>query len=784
MPPKRKTAEIETPSNKSDNAALDRPEGPTLVAQPAPAKRQRVSRACDQCRAAREKCDGIQPECFPCVSQRRPCTYEVNPRKRGVQTGYIRTLELALGWVFEKVPGSEDTLSALLAHEGGQGQTILAGKDPRGADRLHKRWRRSRVHQGIECILSGGSVPSPDQDGRSLSGDASDAEGDEAAGRSSPPLVEAGADITTQESPNPRSASIGHAPPPGGLSDVERQREISQPISRSSPPSSGRLKLPPNHWRLLDIYFSYTHSWLPILEKQEIFQASYLYPEEGLVVDPVEASCGVHAELWAALALASLQDAASLKLSSSNDADPIGPCPTEVYGIARGLLPSENGPFQVHHARALLLLSLVNLGRDKLTGAWLLAGSAIRILLDANTAQSCRQDRERQRMTLALMSCFMADTILSARCNKPPHLRAEDISDLPPVPEDGLDQWEPWAPCDGFGDCHGGSRSSRSPAFCMSTFNQLYAILRVVASEMSARRRGSSPRERVEAFNSQLQGAINLNSPFGSFITSPICGSASVPTAYIARTTYLWASALADPLCDGFLPLLSDTLGQYQKLFGRCAMPPFITSCIASITSQEHLLGRGEQQKERLRSLVTVSSPRWDETRRPSRVPSSHPNPLLQPLGMASATQFSTQGNSTMAYPTPLMPSLYSNPTPTQHTQPHHINRGYGSFEAPGLATPYQRPFTNPSTALPQETAISMSMHMGSGMASTSHNRAHHLLPPAGFGATPDYEALLDDLASIECTDTVDVDPQFMANLGFAPGCDIAEIFTRDFGGA
>ncbi len=73
---------------------------------------------------------------------------------------------------------------------------------------------------------------------------------------------------------------------------------------------------------------------------------------------------------------------------------------------------------------------------------------------------------------------------------------------------------------------------------------------------------------------------------------------------------------------------------------------------------------------------------------------------------------------------------------------------------------------------------------MGSGMASTSHNRAHHLLPPAGFGATPDYEALLDDLASIECTDTVDVDPQFMANLGFAPGCDIAEIFTRDFGGA
>jgi hypothetical protein len=48
-----------------------------------------------------------------------------------------------------------------------------------------------------------------------------------------------------------------------------------------------------------------------------------------------------------------------------------------------------------------------------------------------------------------------------------------------------------------------------------------------------------------------------------------------------------------------------------------------------------------------------------------------------------------------------------------------------------------------------------------------------------------DYDALLDDLASIDYTDRVDADmePQFMANLGFAPGCDIPEILAREFGG-
>ena len=308
------------------------------------------------------------------------------------QRGYIRTLEIALGWVFENVSGSEGALDAVLTHEGGRGQALLTGNDPGGGERLHKRWRESRVHKGIDHILSGGNVP------------------------------------------------------------VSRPQEGDASVSTSV----GLLRLPEDHWRLLDIYFSYTHSWLPILGKQGIYQASYLYPAPGLTLDPREPSSAAHAELWSALALASFQDLAnSTTTSSPRDAgkDDAALSPAAIYLVARSLIPLEDGPFQIHHSRALLLLSLANLGRGRLTPAWLLVGSAIRIALDINANVNTQQSasasastdngRERQRIQSVLIACFIIDTVISARDNKPPHLKAEDMQHVLPVQEDGLDQWKP-----------------------------------------------------------------------------------------------------------------------------------------------------------------------------------------------------------------------------------------------------------------------------------------------------------------------------------------------------
>jgi hypothetical protein len=800
MPPKRRAAEVETP-NDPNNAPLGRPDVLVPAEQPAPVKRQRVSRACDQCRAARERCDGKQPQCYPCISQSRPCTYEVSPKKRGVQTGYIRTLELALGWVFEKVPGSEDTLSALLAHGGGQGQTILTGKDPGGADRLQKRWRKSRVHRGIDRILSGEAATSPGQGRLSPSADASDIEGDAARTRANPESVAPDTETLTQASSSSHPMSSTHHPPitpsdEPSAAGRPRQMPLSG-MSECPQVSPGRLKLPPDHWRLLDVYFSYTHSWLPILEKQDLFQASYLYPDHGLEINPRDASSAVHAELWAALAVASFQDAASSNPPTADYTDPASTSSSNIYGTARGLLPSEQGPFQVHHARAYLLLSLVNLGQDKLTAAGLLTGSAIRILLDPDTTQRGIQDRDGQKISLALMSCFLLDTILSIRCNRPPHLRAEDLAAVPLASESGPDQWEPWTACDGFGPDNVGSRSSRSPAFCLSTFNLLFAVVKVIGKELSLKRQGSLPREGSGTLVTQLQQAIDPRLPFGNFIVSPTCGSASVPTPYLARAIYLWASALAAPDSDTLLPLLQDTLDHHQRLFGRPSTPPFISACIACFANEEHLLRCSERNRDTVRVLVSSYSPRRQfGDKQPSSVHGSHHSALFRPTQspLDSPTQFSPPSNPAMHHATPAVPSLYNNPTASQRHEPHTPSRGYDSFLALGMAGSYPIPFTNSLATMSQGsnlhiqhpgTGIASAMpDMATGMASAQRNPpSHRFIPPSGFGPSPDFDALLDDLASIECGDAVDVDAQFMANLGFAPGCDITEILTRGFGG-
>jgi hypothetical protein len=538
---------------------------------------------------------------------------------------------------------------------------------------------------------------------------------------------------------------------------------------------------------LLDIYFSYTHSWLPILEKQDLFQASYLYPEAGLVVNADDISSPVHAELWAALALASLQDDGS----SLTDTGP-AMSPSEIYQIARGLVPTEGGPFSVQHVRALLLLSLVNLGQNKLAAAGLLTGSAIRILHDVDPNRRGAYTRDRERTNLTWMACFVLETVLSVRCNKPPHLRTEDVAGLPLVSESGPDQWEPWKPCDGFGSSCTESRSSRSPAFCISTFNQIYAIMKVVAVGTLARTTGLSRQETSGAFITQLHQAIDSNLPFTSFITSPCCGTASVPTPYVARATYLWANTLADPNSEAFLTMLQDTLDRYQQRFGKCGMPPILSVCTGSLVNQQHPLDRSERDEESPRHLVSGYTTRGSEAM-PSRIPGFHPEIPSQKTrenelpDVTASPQFPASSNP---YAALVMPSLSDGESAARRLRPHLSGGGYTAFAGPSVAGSYQDPFHNQSmTVSPQQgrnnmqlgTDVASAPGMTRSVAST-YTALDPLGPHAEFGVSPDYDALLDDLAAIECTDAVDMDPQFMANLGFAPGCDITEILTRGFG--
>jgi hypothetical protein len=55
--------------------------------------RKRVSQACHQCRARKDKCDGQRPSCSACTSRGKSCSYDPGMRKRGLPEGYVRDLE-------------------------------------------------------------------------------------------------------------------------------------------------------------------------------------------------------------------------------------------------------------------------------------------------------------------------------------------------------------------------------------------------------------------------------------------------------------------------------------------------------------------------------------------------------------------------------------------------------------------------------------------------------------------------------------------------------------------
>lgn len=763
MPSKRKT------TSEADNARSDSP-ADSNANPTAPVKRQRVSRACDQCRAAREKCDGKQPVCFPCTFQKRTCTYQSNPKKRGVQTGYIKTLEVALAWLFDKVPGTEDALENLLMQDSGQGQSLLVGKDSEKSNRLHRRWRKSKVQKEIDRILSGGyaSQARVDKSSPSDNDESDTAHSDKA----SPIKVQDSIQIA------------GPAPSVNGSSS----RLIGG--QGGTPTASKLTKLPPGYWRLLDIYFSYTHCWFPILEKQDLLKTVYLYPSDGLDILCTSPASASHAELWAALALASYQDSSSGKPTARSTSTDAHHSPDELYVIARSLIPSEDGQFDIKHARALLLLALVNIGKGKKTSAWILNGLAHRVTLDISELPR-GEETSSKRATAVLMGCCILDTFISMHQRGMPGLEAAAFIESMGISEDSLDEWQPWAPCEGFGqDPSGPAISSRSPAYSLTTFNQLYDVFQFLRKHSSPRQDGPQLTENPAETMVLLHRIIKIRLPFGHFITGRDCGSATIPSAYVLRILFLWASALLD--CTGESPcvLIMETVEQYLFHFGACGAPPFFAGCLAMMAQHRSFGDLHLQIQARWYSLTDTLNSIWT---------SSGSNPLnTVPLDSAvpEPTRSSRRSvdtptiHTSTVMPTTTQPDFYPTnsfrtPTlPAKHYPPNNAPFMLGNFSKTVL-----NPAAGSAAAAPNMDMLDRDpmLHGGRGPPLGHPQQQAIVLGPgesyteSGHGPPLDYDALLDDL-SMDYIDRVDADPHFMANLGFAPGADITEILSREFG--
>lgn len=794
---------------------------------PAPAKRQRVSRACDQCRTAREKCDGIQPICFTCASSNRDCTYTANPKKRGIQPGYIRTLELALAWTFANVPASEDALLNLLVQP--DGRALLSGKDQDGSYKLHRKWRKSAFCRDIDRVLSGadplafGEKPaspnSPDDD-----------QLDDADGAS---IIAA---TPVAPSSLPSGGAQLHRPPSvagGSESSVQRRPEPAQspaaistnqplaPVNRPPVPLRPRLRVPSNLWRLFDVYFAYTHCWFPIAEKHDVLKISYSYPDDGLDISANSPGSGEHAELWSILAVASVQEHAANPSSAQQSEDGARLLPGDIYNIARSLIPSEQGSHEIGHVKALLLLALVNIGANTSRAAWFLIGYAARLafvlgLHNAFQPQGRFHGNEDQspRGKHVFLACFALDTIVSAHLGREPFMRREHVDRVGLIAEDGLEEWHPWVGCPDFRPSSlNPAQYNRSPVHTISTFNHIIRLLSIVNDVTVGALDGHSA-------SMHLQQWITGLPPTFKSVQSSQLPPAPTPTLFSLRLIYLWTTmAFAVP---SVVPpeMVAESFLRFGDAFGTPALLPIFSPLIALAGRNGAFETLPPDTRSRWTTLLSNYRELWRKRETTKDASLSGRTPLSSITDSLMLAQTSSSSNPASgivsrspAYPSPISQyptsaSAAFSPPPFnigknmhETTSSSHFQQPFGNLThqmsttanqaveqsahrlsfSQTLATPIAPPSVSkePTDQRPLATVKNPSISSQTPNSAIYDGPSLERYPSAGSN---DLDALFDELATLEGPERLDSQPQFMQNLGFAPDMNLSDVLTSDYG--
>jgi hypothetical protein len=317
---------------------------------------------------------------------------------------------------------------------------LIGGKDAEATETLHAAWRDCLINKQLEQMLSGTTI---DLTGQSIAGNPTNAS-ESNRPYNSPPL-------------SAPSDGNGRRPNRPALSDESHLRGAG---------SRGYTlyQLPSDAWTLLEYYFAFTHSWLPMTDKASILKTMYSYPMEGLPRDAVNGAD--HAELWAIMALVSAQ---RIDKQSSD----------RVRNLAESLLPSGDPSFELPHIRAAIVLAMVEMLDGHMLAAWLRIGSVVRVLylfklLHQNLGQTTRYCRHIH------LAAFVLESALALHLRTQGHLTSDYVASVGLVDEDGMEEWAPWQ------DPVDVSRETKAPTRSFSTLNELVRIYSRLVKEAPA----------------------------------------------------------------------------------------------------------------------------------------------------------------------------------------------------------------------------------------------------------------------------------------------------------
>ena len=525
----------------------------------------------------------------------------------------------------------------------------------------------------------------------------------------------------------------------------------SVPQNRASA-ATVALRLPNNFWNLLDVYYTYTHSWLPISEKNDILKTVHSYPAEGLRILPGSADSGKHAELWAVIALAAVQT------SSATDTETTAAMITQ----ARSLMPLDRQGHEVGHVKALLILSIIYLGKRDWSQAWITVGNAVRIalLLDLHTLVSSKRPRNENcdpRCGHIILACFVLESIIAMYLKKPAHLTSDLISHVGPINEDGLEEWTPW---------EGAAPSSdRQPARTLSTFNSLVGIFGQGTDFLDKTSLSSNS---IEFSSSPQLVHLKLMAAWRTVEDGSVSTRTLLDTAMRSMDRFL-ALGGVPAVPPTFLPLL-ERLAKMQDLsaYRNILLRPAVKNLCQIWSIQIPMVV--DNASASTSSPLSTHLPPPSMATTISRADSSHTNDIYAESINAANTLEAMRG-SQLATRFNILPPSNSPQQARLPQQPIYTDgQTHNFYPNNSLSNTLQpTPTQDASTAMASEFPIAP---------------YNDQVTPDFFsegGTNPDFDALFEEIAMLEGSRHAQDGAQFMQNLGVGPDLDLSTFFGADY---
>ncbi|KAJ3528858.1 hypothetical protein NM208_g10016 [Fusarium decemcellulare] len=420
-----------------------------------PNKRLRVSQACEPCRLKKGKCDGRQPTCTV-------CQYSSLERR-------AMLAEMIAAFLMSKTKDGEESIRSFFNFHDPELPFLVPGEKQTELYELLDRWKKGPVSQWL-LETADRTDPTLDQMSRLRSNQGSGTRPSITVRSNDQHILGRGNDTS------PRPVSV----------DVEADVDMNQ---RASSETTHRLNpLPSDIEDIFEIYFAYTHTWLPFIDKFKL--NAFARTSSNCPHDASELTSLQSANLaltWAIVAYASTRQNMSEDVNGDSESKPL---PAEAARQSLSLIPAFDADMQHEHIQALIILAMYFFeSRDQRT-SWLLIGLAGRVAMDLSTVAPGQHLSSISRRTS--LACFVVEGIIAAALDRKPQLptlhsqaagwsKEFSVENIYEVEAEGWEEWSSWdMPGRDPSLLSSSVQARKEPFRVLSTFNQMVMLVEIL----------------------------------------------------------------------------------------------------------------------------------------------------------------------------------------------------------------------------------------------------------------------------------------------------------------